>query len=85
MIFKKTSTGFELVEESIYPPPAREIETPTSRLVQQSSAIGDYEDAFDKPGSSFLWIGKQHHLDREQVEELRDRLTAWLETGTLEI
>ena len=25
--------------------------------IQQSSAIGDQDDAFDHPGSSFLWIG----------------------------
>jgi hypothetical protein len=36
-----------------------------TRLIQESSAIGDYEDAFNKPGSSYLWIGKDHHLNRE--------------------
>lgn len=25
-----------------------------TRLIQESSAIGDYEDAFNKPGSSYL-------------------------------
>lgn len=25
--------------------------------IQQSSAIGDYQDSLDRPGSSFLWIG----------------------------
>lgn len=25
--------------------------------LQQSSAIGDYDDAMDNPGSSFVWLG----------------------------
>lgn len=55
------------------------------RLVQQSSAVGPYEDSLDKPGSSYLWIGRDHHLNREEVSELVDHLKSWLETGSLEI
>ena len=62
-------------------------ETETSRgehrLVGQSSAIGDYDDSWDRPGSSLLWVGEYHHLNREEVAELRDMLTMWLETGKL--
>ena len=53
------------------------------RLVQQSSAIGDYPDSMDEPGSSFLWVGMTHHLNREQVRELVQRLEHWLATGKL--
>lgn len=61
--------------------PARE----TKRLVGESSAIDDYPDALERPGSSFLWVGggDDHHLDREHVAALRDALTRWLETGSL--
>lgn len=54
-----------------------------TRLVSQSSAVGNYDDASDRPGSSFIWIGKHHHLSREEVAKLRDYLTRWLETGEL--
>lgn len=54
------------------------------RLVQESSAIGNYEDSFDRPGSSFLWIGSSHHLDREEVRELVDIMQSWLKTGRLQ-
>jgi len=52
-------------------------------LIQESSAIGDYEDAFDKPGSSFLWVGRYHHLNRMEVAELIERMQHWLDTGRL--
>lgn len=47
------------------------------RVVAQSSAIGDYEDSFDRPGSSFLWVGDDHHLNREEIAELVDALEKW--------
>lgn len=50
--------------------------------VRMSSKIGDYPDAFDKPGSSALWIGDTQ-LDRNAVAELTGRLHWWLKTGTL--
>lgn len=42
-----------------------------------------YADAFDRPGSSFLWVGDRHHLDRDEVRELVGYLQRWLETGSL--
>lgn len=48
------------------------------KLVHESSAVGDYEDALDVPGSSFLWIGEDHHLNREEVSELVHYLRVWL-------
>ena len=56
--------------------------------LQQSSAIGDTEDACDRPGSSFVWLGidsgnpgARMHLDREQVAGLIERLQSWVDTG----
>lgn len=37
----------------------------------------------DNPGSSFLWVGNDHHLNREEVTELVSRLLWWLKTGHL--
>jgi hypothetical protein len=56
--------------------------------LQQSSAIGDAENAGDRPGSSFIWLGADAdgmHLDRQQVRELIKHLEAWLKTGSFEI
>ena len=47
-------------------------------LLQESSKIGDYPDAIDNPGSSCLWVG-EHHLDREQVNELIGAMHHWLQ------
>lgn len=33
--------------------------------------------------SRCLWIGATHHLNREQVTEVRDAMTRWLETGDI--
>lgn len=52
-------------------------------LVLESSAIGEYEDSFQNPGSSYLWVGRDHHLDREQVGELISALQYWLENKRL--
>jgi hypothetical protein len=53
------------------------------RVVQESSTIGDYEDSLSRPGSSYLWVGEHHHLNREEVAELAEYLRAWLATGRL--
>ena len=70
--------GFYFLLEPNYTEPHAE-----TRLVSESSAIGDYEDSLDKPGSSFLWVGANHHLNREQVAELAAYLQNWLKTGRL--
>lgn len=81
MILARTNRGFEIVLHAKYPPePGDPI-----RLVQASSAIGDYEDSLEHPGSSFLWVGQDHHLNREEVAELVARMQTWLETGSLAI
>jgi hypothetical protein len=80
MRFTTTERGFDLVLHEMYPPNGNEC-----RLVQESSAIGDYEDSVSRPGTSFLWFGDHHQLNREEVEELASRLRHWLDYGTLKI
>jgi len=74
----RTNRGFSIINH-----PTRDNVPKIERLVQESSAVGDYEDSFDKPGSSYLWFGPDHHLDREEVEELIGHLQRWLRTGSL--
>ena len=54
-------------------------------LAVQSSALGSYPDAVYRPGTSALWIGERHHLDREEVAQFVLHLQCWLETGSLKI
>ena len=54
-----------------------------ARLIQESSAIGDYEDSMDNPGSSYLWVGEVHHLNREEVSTLIAFMQHWLDHGRL--
>ncbi len=76
----RSGRGFELIMHEAYLPYYEE-----ARLVQASSAVGDYDDSFARPGSSYLWVGDRHHLDREEVAELVAHLKAWLATGSLEV
>ena len=53
--------------------------------LQESSAIGDQEGAYENPGSSFVWLGpgdNRMHLDRQMVAGLIARLRSWLNEGT---
>lgn len=68
--------------------------------MQCSSAIGDYEDSMDNPGTSYLWLGMNKnapphdrlktelsprmHLDREQVSELVRLMSLWLKKGNFQ-
>lgn len=75
-----TSRGFEIVRFR----DANECEC----SLQQSSAIGAYADSMEKPGSSFVWLGRdvvsdRMHLDRDQVQGLVNHLQQWLKTGSL--
>ena len=76
----KTSKGFVIVKHPIYTH-----DLINTRLVQESSAVGDYKDSSERPGSSYLWVGVDHHLDREEVKELVSRMEHWLENGRLKI
>lgn len=53
-------------------------------IVSESSAVGDYEDSFEIPGSSYLWVGEAQ-LNREEVGRLCSALTHWLENKRLPI
>lgn len=75
-----TERGFERIEHPIHK--AHRVD---SRLIQQSSAVGHYPDSLLRPGTSFVWVGDKHHLNREQALELAYRLIAWAETGSLRI
>ncbi len=48
-------------------------------LIAESSAIGDYDDSFDNPGSSYLWIGNDHHLSRDEVADMIETMQHWLD------
>lgn len=57
------------------------------RLVQESSAI-DFSGKNENngvPGSSFLWMGDKHHLDREAVKDLIQHLQHWYDHGDLDL
>ena len=78
-VVRKTSRGFEIIDfddsNGFY------------STLQQSSAIGDYADSLDRPGTSFVWLGvdsERMHLNREQVAGLIVRLQCWLDTGSFE-
>ncbi len=58
--------------------------------LQQSSAIDpETPGAFDRPGFSYVWLGKadsgRMHLSREQVIALTARLEQWLASGSLRL
>lgn len=76
---EKTDRGFVVVLEEKY----QNEPGVMTRLIQESSAIGDYDNSLDTPGSSYLWVGENHHLNREQVQELIERMKYWLLTGHL--
>lgn len=80
MIAKATQRGFVVVTHETYTQPEN-----ATRLIQESSAIGDYENSMSNPGSSYLWVGQDHHLNREQVAELTGRMMHWLNTGRLAV
>ena len=55
------------------------------KLVEESTQIGDYDDSFQNPGSSYLWIGMEHHLNREEVAQFIGIMQYWLEHKRLPI
>ena len=70
-----TGRGFRCIEHPAYPPSRA---NPEKTLLQESSAIGEYEDSLENPGGSYLWVGDNFHLDREEVAELIGYLNHWL-------
>jgi hypothetical protein len=78
MIVHHTDRGFRIVYQRAYLTSRCD-----ERLIQESSSIGDYDDSVEKPGSSFLWVGANKHLNREEVAELVKLMQGWLDTGRI--
>ncbi len=72
--------GFEYLVHPTYPP--GNPRAANERLASQSPIVGDYEDSLERPGTSALRIGDNHHLGREEVSQLVEHPTYWLETGS---
>jgi hypothetical protein len=47
-------------------------------IVKESSAA-----KYMQPGSSYLWFGREHHLDEDQVRFVVNVLNTWLDTGCM--
>ncbi len=62
----RTSRGFERLEHRDY------VTGDQTAIAKQSS----------KAEGPFLWIGSDHHLNRDEVREFVGRLTNWLETAS---
>lgn len=86
----KTQRGFELIEFKDA--------NGNECSIQQSSAVGHYDDSYDRPGTSFIWLGQERegkhsvtgeslgarmHLNREQAKALATLLLRWARTGLL--
>jgi hypothetical protein len=72
-----TARGCEVLEH-----PAARSGMPT-RLGQQSSAMGDAAEAWERPGSRYLWMGKDQQRTRDDVQERITALQRWCATGSL--
>ena len=76
----RTGRGFAVVEHEKYG------EDVLTRLIQESSAIDfDLDISAVEPGTSFLWVGQDHHLNFKEVEELVSRMQHCLDTGHLAV
>ena len=78
MIIRIGQRGFKALFHEQYPP-----KDEAGAILQESSAVGDYEDSWDKPGSSYLWVGCNFHLNREQAKDLARHIMTWVKTGRL--
>ena len=83
MQVKSTNRGFRIIKHPSRTQRNVVNEPEMTRLIQESSAIGDYKNSLSEPGSSYLWIGDDHHLNREEVAELIDNMQHWLDDGRL--
>ncbi len=55
------------------------------RLLKESPTVGDYKDSIENPGSSYLWVGHDHHLSRDEVTEMISMMQHWLDHKRLPI
>ncbi len=75
----KTNRGFRKIIHEKYQKKPCEM----TDILGESSAVGEYADSFEKPGSSFLWVGEDHHLNREEITELIESMQYWLDIKRL--
>ena len=68
-----TSRGFRVLQHPSF------ICQQKVQLLAEASAMGPYPDSVDNPGSSYLWIGHAHRLDREEVTLLIRQMQHWLD------
>lgn len=74
----KSDRGFRIVVHPTYLG-----KNSLGRVFGESSAVGNYDDSLEKPGSSYLWVGEHHHLNREEVAELIGYMQTWIDAGRL--
>lgn len=74
----KTLRGFPQLVHPTHKNP----DVPTA-LLEQSSMIDFSQPDSQTPGTSYLWVGKDHHLNRAEVQELVVHLQRWLDKGHL--
>ena len=72
-----SNRGFSAVFHRTY------VNQTNSRIIGESSTIGDYDDSFDIPGSSFLWVGDSHLINRDEVRELVGLMQYWFDNKGL--
>lgn len=73
----KTYRGFNCVKHPHYPPNKNVDDI----LLLESSV--NYDDSYCNPVSSFLWVGANHHLNKEEVSKLIEIMQYWLDHGKL--
>jgi len=84
---RRTQRGFIVVKHPTYGSET----VSEQRLIQESSAISEetmnrpYGHRLARAGTSFLWVGEDHHLDRREVWGLVRRMVRWLAVGRLKV
>jgi len=78
----RTARGFTVIAHKKFPNEKEDYSM--TRLIQESSLMLNDDDPDEVPGSGFLWIGRDHHLNREEIKELISRMQHWVDNGFLE-
>lgn len=78
MYIELSERGFRFLKKRNY-----SVRPQETRVVSESSAIGPYDDSMENPGSSYLWVGNDHHLNREESRTLALAILHWTIHGKL--